>query len=200
MEFTTGQIAGLLGGVLEGDANTKITALSKIEEGVPGSISFLANPAYTQYIYTTQASLVIVNNDFAPTAPISAALVRVPSAEKAFAKLLEMYNQVKLNKTGISKQSFISEKATVGENIYVGEFAVISDGARIGNNCLIGANALITENKVIPDNSLVMGAPGRVVRQLDEEAVRGLAESAALYVTRWRRYARECVSPDVGSP
>lgn len=89
---------------------------------------------------------------------------------------------------------------TIGSNTLVGMSATIINGARIGNNCLIGANALITENKVIPDNSLVMGAPGRVVRQLDEEAVRGLAESAALYVTRWRRYARECVSPDVGSP
>lgn len=153
MEFTTGQIAGLLGGTLEGDANTKITALARIEEGVPGSISFLANPAYTQYIYTTKASLVIVNADFQPTAPISASLVRVPSAEKAFAKLLEMYNQVKLNKTGISKQSYISEKATVGENIYVGEFAVISDGAKIGNNVKIYPQCYVGDNVTIGDNT-----------------------------------------------
>ena len=153
MEFTTGQIAALLNGTIEGSSDIKITSLSKIEEGVPGSISFLANPAYTQYIYNTKASLVIVNKDFVPTAPISATLIRVESAELAFAKLLEMYNQVKLNKTGISKQAYISEKATVGENIYAGEFAVISDGARIGNNVKIYPQVYVGDNVVVGDNT-----------------------------------------------
>src|SRR6186713_2737952 len=115
MEFTTQQIAGLLNGQIEGNADVKISKLSKIEEGVPGSISFLANPKYIPYLYTTKASLVIINKDFELTSPTSATLVRVGSADAAFAKLLEMYNQVKLNKTGISNQSFISESATVGE-------------------------------------------------------------------------------------
>lgn len=153
MEFTTGQIAALLNGTIEGDSEAKITSLSKIEEGVPGSISFLANPAYTQYIYSTKASLVIVNKDFAPTAPVSATLIRVDSAEKAFAKLLEMYNQVKLNKTGISKQAYISDKATVGENIYAGEFAVVSDGARIGNNVKIYPQVYVGDNVTVGDNT-----------------------------------------------
>ena len=107
MEFTAQQIAGLLNGHIEGDANVKITKLSKIEEGETGSISFLANPKYTHYIYSTNASLVIVNKDLELTAPVSATLIRVDSAEIAFSKLLEMYNQVKLNKSGISKHSFI---------------------------------------------------------------------------------------------
>ncbi len=153
MEFTAKQIAGILNGQIEGDADVKITKLSKIEEGEPGSISFLANPAYTHYIYDTKASLVIVNKDFAPTAPVSSTLIRVESAAAAFAKLLEMYNQVKLNKTGISKHAYISESAKVGENIYAGEFAVISDNARIGNNVKIYPQVFIGDNVVIGDNT-----------------------------------------------
>src|SRR5438105_3501789 len=111
MEFTAKQIADLLKGTIEGNPNVKITKLSKIEEGEPGSISFLANPLYTQYIYSTKASLVIVNKDLQLTAPVSATLIRVENAGDAFAQLLEMYNQVKLNKVGISKMAFISDNA-----------------------------------------------------------------------------------------
>ncbi|MGC4056736.1 MAG: LpxD N-terminal domain-containing protein [Chitinophagaceae bacterium] len=99
MQFSAKQVADLLGGTLEGNDEVMVSSLSKIEEGKPGSISFLANPLYTQYIYDTQASLVIVNDNLELSAPVKhATLLRVPSAEKAFAKLLEMYNQVKLNK------------------------------------------------------------------------------------------------------
>lgn len=153
MQFSAKQIAGILGGEIEGNAEVTVSTLSKIEEGKPGSISFLANPAYTQYIYGTDASLVIVNKDFAPTAPVKATLIRVESAAAAFAKLLEMYNQVKLNKTGISKQAYISEQAKVGDNIYAGEFAVVSDGARIGNNVKIYPQVYIGDNVVIGDNT-----------------------------------------------
>ena len=153
MEFSAKQIAGILNGTIEGDENASISKLAKIEEGVQGAISFLANPLYTQYIYTTQATLVIVNRDFEPTAPIAATLIRVDNAGNAFARLLEMYNQVKLNKTGISKQAYISDKAKVGENIYAGEFAVISDGAQIGNNVKIYPQCYIGENVVIGDNT-----------------------------------------------
>ncbi len=153
MEFTAKQIAGILNGQIEGEADVKITKLSKIEEGEPGSISFLANPAYTHYIYNTKASLVIVNKDFAPTSPVAATLIRVESAAAAFAKLLEMYNQVKLNKTGISKHAYISESAKVGDNIYAGEFAVISDNTRIGNNVKIYPQVFIGDNVVVGDNT-----------------------------------------------
>jgi UDP-3-O-[3-hydroxymyristoyl] glucosamine N-acyltransferase len=153
MQFTARQIADLLKGKLEGNADAVITKLAKIEEGEPGAISFLANPAYTPYIYTTKASLVIVNKDFTAIAPIAATLLRVDSAENAFATLLEMYNQVKLNKKGISKLAFISESATVGKDIYAGEFSFIGENARIGNNVKIYPQVYVGDNAVIGDNT-----------------------------------------------
>ena len=153
MEFSAQQLADLLKGRIEGDATVKVSQLSKIEEGVPGSVSFLANPLYTQYIYGTKASLVIVNDSLELTAPVSCTLLRVPSAEQAFAKLLELYNQVKLNKTGVSTQAYISESAQVGDNIYAGAFAVISDGAKIGNNVKIYPQVYIGDNVGIGDNT-----------------------------------------------
>lgn len=153
MEFSAEQIAGLLNGQIEGKADVKVSKLSKIEEGVPGSISFLANPKYTPYIYSTKASLVIVNKDLALTAPVSATLIRVDSAETAFAKLLEMYNQVKLNKTGISKQAFISASAQVGTNVYAGEFAFIGENVKIGNNVKIYPQVYIGDNVIVDDNT-----------------------------------------------
>ncbi|MCW3083749.1 MAG: lpxD [Bacteroidetes bacterium] len=153
MEFSAQQIAGLLNGQIEGNADVKISKLSKIEEGEPGSISFLANPKYVQYIYGTKASLVIVNKDFVPTEPVTATMIRVDSAEIAFSKLLEMYNQVKLNKTGISKLGFISESAKTGENIYLGEFAFVGENVKVGNNVKIYPQVYIGDNSVIGDNT-----------------------------------------------
>ncbi len=153
MEFSAQQIAGLLNGQIEGNVNVKVSKLSKIEEGEPGSISFLANPKYTSYLYTTNASLVIVNKALELTAPVSATLIRVNSAEIAFTTLLEMYNQVKLNKIGISKLSFISESAKVGTNIYAGEFSFVGENARIGNNVKIYPQVYIGDNAVVGDNT-----------------------------------------------
>lgn len=153
MEFTAQQIADLLHGEIEGNANVTVSKLSKIEEGEPGSISFLANPLYTAYLYTTNATIVIINKNFVATAPVSATLVRVEKAENAFAKLLEMYNQVKLNKTGISKLAFISETAVVGDNIYAGEFSFIGDNVKIGNNVKIYPQVYVGDNAVVGDNT-----------------------------------------------
>jgi UDP-3-O-[3-hydroxymyristoyl] glucosamine N-acyltransferase len=153
MEFSAQQIAGILNGVIEGDVNAKISKLAKIEEGVPGSISFLANPLYTHYLYTTRASLVIISKDYVLTGPVTTTLIRVDNPGNAFAKLLEMYNQVKLNKSGISKMAFIADSAKVGDNIYAGEFAVISDNAVIGNNVKIYPQCYVGENVVIGDNT-----------------------------------------------
>jgi len=155
MKFSAQQIAGLLNGQIEGDPNTEIWKLSKIEEGEIGSISFLANPKYTHFIYSTHASLVIVNRDLILTGPVSATLIRVDSAEIAFSKLLEMYNQVKLNKSGISKHAYISESAKIGTNIYAGEFAVIGDNVKIGNHVKIYPQVVIGENSVIGDNTIL---------------------------------------------
>lgn len=153
MQFSAKQIAGILNGVIEGNAEATVSTLSKIEEGVPGSISFLANPKYTQYIYDTEATLVIVNNDLVLTAPVKATLIRVESAAAAFAKLLEMYNQVKLNKTGVSRQAYIADSAKVGDNLYAGEFAVISDNAVLGNNVKVYPQVYIGDNVRIGDNT-----------------------------------------------
>jgi len=153
VEFSARQIAGLLKGEIEGNPDVTVNKLSKIEEGVPGSISFLANPLYTQYIYGTQASIVIISQQFELMQPVSATLIRVPSAEVAFQQLLEMYNQVKLNKSGISKQAYISDSAKVGDNIYAGEFAVIGDNVTIGNNVKIYPQVYIGDNSIIGDNT-----------------------------------------------
>lgn len=153
MEFTAKQIAELLNGKVEGNSEVKVNKLSKIEEGEMGTISFLANPLYTQYIYNTKASVVIVNKDFTPNAPVAATLVRVDSAEMAFAQLLEKYNQIKLNKSGVSKQAYIAPSAKVGTNAYIGEFAVISENAQIGNNVKIYPHVYIGDNAVVNDNT-----------------------------------------------
>ncbi|NDE09097.1 MAG: UDP-3-O-(3-hydroxymyristoyl)glucosamine N-acyltransferase [Chitinophagia bacterium] len=153
MEYTAIQIANLLNGKVEGDANVSINKLSKIEEGVPGSISFLSNPHYNQYIYGTNASIVIVNESLVLTGPVSTTLIRVENAAIAFAQLLEMYNQVKLNKKGISKLSFISETAKVGNDIYAGEFSFVGENATIGNNVKIYPQVYIGDNAVVGDNT-----------------------------------------------
>jgi UDP-3-O-[3-hydroxymyristoyl] glucosamine N-acyltransferase len=155
MEFTARQLADVLKGQIEGDADVKVSKLAKIEEGVPGSVSFLANPLYTQYIYNTQASVVIINQDFELTAPVSPTLVRVASAEQAFAQLLEMYNTVKMNKQGVSPQAFIAPSATVGNGFYAGEFAVISEGAKIGNNVKIYPQCYVGDGVTIGDNTTI---------------------------------------------
>lgn len=153
MEFTAKQISELLNGKVEGNPNVKINTLSKIEEGEPGSVSFLANPKYTQFIYSTKASIIIVNKDFTATSPISATLVRVDSAENAFAQLLEKYNQIKLNKTGVSKLAHISASAKMGSNVYAGEFAVVGENVKIGNNVKIYPQVYIGDNSVIEDDT-----------------------------------------------
>lgn len=153
MQFTATQIAGLLNGQIEGDPNVSVSKLSKIEEGVPGSVSFLSNPLYTHFLYGTQASVVIINSNFVLTAPVTATLIRVESAENAFAQLLEMYNEVKLNKKGISKLSFIAETATVGNDIYAGEFSFVGENTVIGNNVKIYPQVYIGDNAIIGDNT-----------------------------------------------
>ncbi|MEE1253036.1 MAG: LpxD N-terminal domain-containing protein, partial [Bacteroidales bacterium] len=121
MEFSAKQIAQLLQGVVEGNEEIIVNKLCKIEEGEEGGLSFLANPKYTQYIYTTKSSIVIVNQDFVAEEKISATLIRVKDAYSCFANLLEIYNQYRFNKKGISSLAVIDQKATVGEEAYIGE-------------------------------------------------------------------------------
>ena len=159
MKFTAAQIAGILEGEVEGNPEVEVSKLSKIEEGIPGSLSFLSNPKYTQYIYTTKASAVIVDKDFKAENKINTTLIRVDDAYKSFSKLLEYYNQVKMNKTGIEQPVFISESANYGENIYIGAFAYISDNVKIGDNVKIYPNVYIGDNVIIANNvTLFSGA------------------------------------------
>lgn len=155
MQFTAEQIAGLLGGTIEGEKDVTITRLSKIEEGGPGSLSFLANPAYTPYIYTTTASLVIVSTDFKPTAAINATLLRVENVERSFAKLLGIYNKLKNDKKGVSPQAVISEGASIGNYCYIGALAFIGENARIGNNAKIHPQSFIGDNVSIGEGTII---------------------------------------------
>ncbi len=155
MEFTAAQIAGMINGTVEGNPGATISKLSKIEEGVPGSLSFLANPLYTQYIYNTQASIVIVNNTFVADHPVATTLIRVESADIAFAKLLEVYNKIKYDKRGISPRSSVSPSASLGENCYIGDFAVIGDNVVIGRNVKIYPHVFIDDNCNIGDNTML---------------------------------------------
>jgi UDP-3-O-[3-hydroxymyristoyl] glucosamine N-acyltransferase len=153
MEFTAKQVSDLLGGKVEGDENAKVNTLSKIEEGVAGSLSFLANPKYIQHIYTTKASLVIVNDDFVAEQPVEATLIRVPNAYESFVKLLEVYNEIQLDKKGIEQPSFISPSAKMGKDNYVGAFAYIGHNAVTGNNVKIYPQVFIGDNVTIGDNT-----------------------------------------------
>jgi UDP-3-O-[3-hydroxymyristoyl] glucosamine N-acyltransferase len=149
LKFTAAQIAGILEGEVEGDPEVEVSKLSKIEEGIPESLSFLSNPRYTPYIYTTKASAVIVDKNFKAENKISATLIRVDDAYKSFSKLLEYYNQVKMNKTGIEQPVFISESANYGKNIYIGAFAYIGDNVKIGDHVKIYPNVYIGDNVTI---------------------------------------------------
>lgn len=155
MEFTAKQIAEILNGTIEGESDVKVNTLSKIEEGTTGALTFLANPKYTQYIYSTEASIVIVNNDFEAEKEIKSTLIRVEDAYSAFAQLLEAYNQIKLNKSGISKHAAIDESATIGKDVYIGEFVVIGENAKIGDNVKIYPQTTIGDNTTIGNGCLI---------------------------------------------
>ena len=155
MKFTAQQIAEILEGKVEGNEETLVSKLAKIEEGTEGSLTFLSNPKYTPYIYSTKASITIVNKDFEPEQPIETTLIKVDDAYKAFSKLLEYYNMVKLNKTGIEQPSFISDSASYGDNVYLGAFSYLADGVKIGNNAKIFPNVYIGDNVTIGDDAVI---------------------------------------------
>ncbi len=153
MEFSAKQLAEILNGETEGNPDVLVHKLAKIEEGVEGSLTFLANPQYTPYIYDTDASIVIVSSSFVAEKPVKATLIRVEDAYKGFATLLDYYNQIKSKKAGIEQPSFVAESATLGEEIYLGAFAYIGENAKIGNNVKIYPHCYIGDNVVIGDNT-----------------------------------------------
>ena len=155
MKFTAAQIAGILEGEVEGDPNVEVNKLAKIEEGTAGAITFLANPRYTSYIYSTGASITIVSDSFIPEEEISTTLIKVKDPYNAFSKLLEYYNQVKLNKSGIEQPSYISKSAKYGENLYLGAFAYLGENVELGENVKIFPNAFIGDNVKIGNNVII---------------------------------------------
>ncbi|MDO5971093.1 UDP-3-O-(3-hydroxymyristoyl)glucosamine N-acyltransferase [Flavivirga aquimarina] len=155
MKFTAQQIAEILEGDIVGDPDVEVSKLSKIEEGTNSSLTFLSNPKYTQYIYSTKASVTIVNKSFVPENDITTTLIKVEDAYASFTKLLEYYNMAKLNKVGIEQPSFISESAKYGDNIYIGAFSYLGENVSIGDNVKIFANTYIGDNVVIGENTII---------------------------------------------
>ena len=155
MEFTAKQIAEMIGGRVEGNENAAINSFAKIEEGKPGAISFLSNPKYTHYLYETQSSVVLINEDVELEQPVAATLIRVKNAYESVAKLLQLYESMKPRKTGIEPQAYISEKATIGKDCYIGAFAYIGDGAVIGDGTQIYPHTVIGDGVKIGEKSTI---------------------------------------------
>lgn len=157
MEFSAEQIAALLEGDIVGNSNATVNGLSKIEEGKKGTLSFLANPKYEDYIYTTEATIVIVNKSFNPEKdlPADITLIKVEEAYSCFAKLLGMYDQAMAKQPQIEEMSFVSKKATIGTDVYIGAFSYISDGAVIEDGVHIYPNSYIGDNVKIGAGSKV---------------------------------------------
>ncbi|MDR2680769.1 MAG: UDP-3-O-(3-hydroxymyristoyl)glucosamine N-acyltransferase [Tannerella sp.] len=155
MEFTAQQIADFLKGSVVGDPATKVNNFSRIEEGLPGTITFLANPKYEHFIYETKASIVLVNRDYTPSSTIEPTLIKVANAYASLAMLLNLVEQTKSRKHGIDPSAFIAETASTGENCYIGTFAYIGENTVTGNNCLIYPHAYIGDNVRIGDNTIV---------------------------------------------
>jgi UDP-3-O-[3-hydroxymyristoyl] glucosamine N-acyltransferase len=152
MKFKAGHIASLLNGTVQGDSDVEVDKLSKIEEGEKGSLTFLANPKYKPYIYSTQASICIVGNDFKPEEKLNTTLIKVEDPYDAFSTLLEHYNQIKLDKTGIEQPSTLSETAEIGKNIYIGAYVYVGDHVVIGDNVKIYPHTFIGDNVTIRNN------------------------------------------------
>ena len=155
MEFTAKQIAGLIGGRIEGDENATVRSFAKIEEGKSGDISFLSNPKYTHYLYETKSSVVLINDDLELEHPVQATLIRVSNAYESVAKLLQYYESVKPKKTGIDPLASVSAKATIGQNVYIGAFACIADGAVVGDGTQIYPHTVVGEGVKIGSNCLL---------------------------------------------
>ena len=164
MQFTAEMIAGLLGGTIIGDTAAAVSTVSSIEGGKAGSLAYLTNPKYEQYLYTTEASIVLVDKSFEPKQEVKATLIKVENVGECVLNLLEMYNASRPRKSGISKMASINEKAEVGENCYIGDFAVVEAGVKLGNNvqiypqCYIGDNVTIGEGtKLYPGVKIYEG-------------------------------------------
>jgi len=152
MEFTAATIAGFLKGEIEGDPDIKVNTIARIEEGQKGALSFLANPKYEHYIYTSGSSIVLVNRDFVPISKINATLIRVENAYEAFATLLRLVDQSRPRKTGIHKTAIIETTAKIGNDVYIGPYAYIGENCEIGNGCSVFPHVYVGDNTKVGEN------------------------------------------------
>jgi UDP-3-O-[3-hydroxymyristoyl] glucosamine N-acyltransferase len=155
MEFTAATIAGFLKGEIVGDPDTKVNTIAKIEEGREGALSFLANPKYEQYLYTTGSSIVLVNMDFIPSSAVKATLIKVKNAYEAFASLLTMVEQSKPRKKGIHPSAIIEAGAVIGTDVYIGAYAFIGENCTISDGCRIYPHTYIGDNTHLGKDCLV---------------------------------------------
>lgn len=155
MVFTAQQIAGYINGEIVGNPEASVNTFAKIEEGKPGAISFLANPKYEHYLYSTESSIVLVNKDFEPSQPVHATLIKTENAYESIARLLTLYESMQSRKTGISDKAFISPSAKIGENCYIAPFAFIGDNVTIGNDTCIYPNAVICDGASVGSNCTI---------------------------------------------
>ena len=183
MEFSAKQIAEYIQGVIEGDENATVHTFAKIEEGIPGAISFLSNPKYTHYIYDTESSIVLVNKDFVPEKEVKATLIKVNNAYESLAKLMTLYEQSQPKRTGIDPLAYVAPTAKIGKDVYLAPFACVGDnaeigdgtelhphatvgrGAKVGKNCILYTNCNVYHdcrvgNNCILHSGCVIGADG----------------------------------------
>lgn len=155
MEFSAKQIATFIQGEIIGDENATVHTFAKIEEGIPGAISFLSNPKYTPYIYNTRSSIVLVNRDFTPEQEVKATLIKVDNAYESLAKLLKLYEMSKPKRTGIHSLAFVAETAKIGKDVYIAPFACIGDNAEIGDNTVIHPHATVGGGAKVGNNCII---------------------------------------------
>ena len=156
MTFSALQIAALINGKIEGNANVSISSFGKIEEAEDGQLAFLANPKYEEYLYSTKASVIIINEALELKQPVTATLIRVPDAYTAFAKLLSTYQQMMQQQLiGVQQPVYISTSASYGQNVFIGAFAYLGDNVKVGNNTKIYPNVYLGNNVKVGDNSII---------------------------------------------
>jgi len=179
MNFTAGQIADQINGTIVGDRDIDVLNISKIEEGSKGSLTFLANPKYTEFIYTTKASVAIVSSDFEPTEKIELTLIKVKDPYSSFTTILELFNKDLSNRKGISQLTVIDKSSKISDSSFIGSFSSVGENSIIGENCIIENQVFIGNNveiaggsgviKNIADNSKVMGYPAKNIREFLKE-------------------------------